>query len=910
MSDTLLRLTAALSDRYRVTRELGAGGMATVYLAHDLKHERDVAIKVLHPDLGAALGAERFLAEIKTTAKLQHPHILPLLDSGSADGLLWYAMPYVEGETLRGRLERETQLPIAEAVRLAREVADALQAAHARGVVHRDIKPENILLQGGPGTPHALVADFGIALAVQSASGARMTQTGLSLGTPQYMSPEQATGERTVDARSDIYALGAVTYEMLVGEPPFTGPSTQAIVARLLSAAPPSLTATRNTIPPHVEAAVLTALAKLPADRQTSVAEFAAQLTGAAPVAFTQANDARLNAGTVGGGAAVDARHTASALRRTRLLLGVTAAVAVAAVSAVAWLSTRPAPVTPVRTFVMSLPDSTALLDAAVSRRVAISRDGRRVYFVGASASTFGLFARDLADTVVYRIPGAERGTSPVLCPDGRWLYFNRASGQGVYRVPLEGGQATVVVDSASAHDCNEAGELLVTRNWRLFLWREGQALREIAAPDSARGGNFIVSASFLPGGTHAVFTLGQRGRPLVGTLATAPLAGGPIALLSVTGMRPTWSAGHLLFISEGNLMAAPFDLKRKQLLGEPVPVVRNVATRMLGADYDVSNDGTLVYASGAFGSRYRLARVDREGREELLDREPAPYSWPRVSPDGKRIAVEVQASNAAAYDVWLFTLASRSLERVTSGYSGVRALGWSDDGKRLAYLTMENGGTPQSKRTITWVPWDLSAPPQRISVRIPDGTQVEDATLHNSTDLIVVRTRGYGAPGDLWVAPPVPPGDSVRQARPFVVTDADEETPRLSPDGRWVAYASNETGQFEVYARAADGTGGRVSLSAGFGAEPVWTPDGRGLYFRGEGRMHFVALANDAILQVVRRDTLFADPYRRESLAVPYDVFPDGKSLLMQKPSGTSSRSPIVVLNWPGLLRKGGEKR
>ena len=204
------RLAAALSRSYRVERELGQGGMATVYLAHDLKHERDVAIKVLHPDLGAALGGERFLTEIRTTARLQHPHILPLLDSGDADGLLYYVMPLVTGETLRARLEREKQLPIDEALLIAREVADALGYAHSLGVIHRDIKPENILLQNG----HALVADFGIALAVQSAGGQRMTQTGLSLGTPQYMSPEQAMGERTIDARSDIYALGAVTYEM------------------------------------------------------------------------------------------------------------------------------------------------------------------------------------------------------------------------------------------------------------------------------------------------------------------------------------------------------------------------------------------------------------------------------------------------------------------------------------------------------------------------------------------------------------------------------------------------------------------------------------------------------------------------------------------------------------------------
>src|SRR5215204_2848649 len=249
---TVSLLAAALADRYRIERELGAGGMATVYLAHDLRHDRDVAIKVLHPDLGAALGGERFLSEIRTTARLQHPHILPLLDSGEAEGLLYYVMPLVTGETLRTRMQREHQLSIAESVRIAREVASALDYAHRHGVIHRDIKPENILLHDG----QAIVADFGIALAVQSASGHRITQTGLSLGTPQYMSPEQAMGERVIDARTDIYALGAVLYEMLAGDAPFTGGSVQAIVAKVLNERPTSLRTLRDTVPDGVEHAV------------------------------------------------------------------------------------------------------------------------------------------------------------------------------------------------------------------------------------------------------------------------------------------------------------------------------------------------------------------------------------------------------------------------------------------------------------------------------------------------------------------------------------------------------------------------------------------------------------------------------------------------------------------------------
>jgi len=254
-------LREALAASYVLERELGRGGMATVYLARDLRHRRLVAIKVLYPELSATLGAERFLREIELTASLQHPHILPLFDSGTADGLLYYVMPYVQGESLGARLAREGPLAVDEAVRIACEVAEALAYAHSLGVVHRDVKPENILLQAG----HALVADFGIALAVEQAGESRMTRTGISLGTPQYMSPEQAAGHRGVDARADVYALGAVLYEMLVGEPPITGPTPQTTLARVVTERPRPLATLRAAVPAHVNRAVMTALAKLPA---------------------------------------------------------------------------------------------------------------------------------------------------------------------------------------------------------------------------------------------------------------------------------------------------------------------------------------------------------------------------------------------------------------------------------------------------------------------------------------------------------------------------------------------------------------------------------------------------------------------------------------------------------------------
>src|SRR6266446_4976861 len=283
LADLLARLQAALADRYAVERELGHGGMATVYLAQDLKHHRKVAIKVLNPELAAALGPDRFLREIEIAAGLSHPHILPLYDSGEAGGLLYYVMPFVEGESLRDRLNREQQLPLLDALQITREAAEALAHAHQHGIVHRDIKPENILLLAG----HALVADFGIARAVSEAGGDKLTQTGMAIGTPHYMSPEQALGSEHVDARSDVYSLGCVLYEILIGQPPFTGPNSMAIMARHSMEVVPSLQVVRSSVPDEVEDAVMQSLEKTPADRFQTMKEFAERLSEAEAEAAT-----------------------------------------------------------------------------------------------------------------------------------------------------------------------------------------------------------------------------------------------------------------------------------------------------------------------------------------------------------------------------------------------------------------------------------------------------------------------------------------------------------------------------------------------------------------------------------------------------------------------------------------------
>jgi tRNA A-37 threonylcarbamoyl transferase component Bud32 len=435
LPEILTQLQTALADRYRLERELGQGGMATVYLAEDLKHDRKVAIKVLRPELAAVIGAERFLAEIKTTANLQHPHILPLHDSGEASGFLFYVMPYVQGESLRDRLQREKQLPVADAVRIATEVASALDYAHRRGVIHRDIKPENILLHDGS----ALVADFGIALAASKAGGSRMTETGMSLGTPQYMSPEQAMGERELDPRSDVYALGAMTYEMLTGEPPFSGPTAQAIVAKVMTASPEAVTTLRRTVPANVAAAVHQAIEKLPADRFASAADFAAALQSAA---FVSA------AGPQRDPPATPARSF------NRLL----AAVTVASLGLAAWGLTRQGQAGTPLVYDAALPDSAQMAFGAVTvqtaygnliRNLSVSSDGRfAVYAAGRGDSTI-LWYRSLRDATVRPIPGTLGAAGPRISPDGSRVAF--LIGDRVMVVPVEGGEARRLLEGQSS---------------------------------------------------------------------------------------------------------------------------------------------------------------------------------------------------------------------------------------------------------------------------------------------------------------------------------------------------------------------------------------------------------------------------------------------------------------------------
>ncbi|MGE5143057.1 MAG: protein kinase domain-containing protein, partial [Acidobacteriota bacterium] len=653
LTDAQGRLTTALAGRYTIERELGAGGMATVYLAHDVRRDRKVALKLLRPELAAILGGERFLKEIRLTANLQHPHILGLHDSGEVDGLVYYVMPYVEGESLRQRLTREHQLPIDETIRLATEVASALDYAHRHGVIHRDIKPENILLHDGA----ALVADFGIALAAsRSDSGTRLTETGMSLGTPHYMSPEQAMGEREITAKSDVYALGCVVYEMLSGEPPFTGPTAQAIVARVMTEQPRSLTLQRHSIPPHVEAAVNRALEKLPADRFASAAQFAEALARPELTASRTVTTA------------LTARPPDRWRRWFALTTGV--AVILGAVATWGWLRSPRAVTT--RQFI-SLSDSIRLSTQVPS--LALSPDGSLFVFKE-DRQNGRLWVKHRGDLTPTPLTGTERAQYPFFSPDGQWIGFTADS--RLKKVAVGGGTPVTVADSAAA---GFGGATWLDDGSIVYVPTNLLELRRVSADG---GPTSLVLASkdvsFVGGGTgNPVGLPGSRG--VLFQLCMSSCVTMSVHVLDLrTGKekRLVDDAAQAWYLPDGRLFyvrrdgvgfVVPFDLNRLEITGTAVPVLDGVAvSASLGfAQLAWSRSGTLVYerTTGAGATENVLVRVSRDGSMAPVDTAwYGAFNSIALSPDGRRLAVS--SGLGAAVSIWIKQLDHGPFTRLT----------------------------------------------------------------------------------------------------------------------------------------------------------------------------------------------------------------------------------------------------
>jgi serine/threonine-protein kinase len=866
MPDLDARLEHALTDRYAIERQIGRGGMAVVYLARDLRHGRHVALKVLAPELAQALGPDRFLREIEIAAQLNHPRIVPLLDSGVADGLLFYAMPFVDGESLRQRLDREKQLPVDDALDIARQVAAALTYAHGHGIVHRDVKPENILLSGG----EALVADFGIARAVTAAGGARLTESGIALGTPLYMSPEQASGETEVDARSDVYSLACVLYEMLAGEPPFTGPTAQAITARKMSQSAPNVALLRESVPVTVGDVVRTALAPVPADRYANVAQFADAL--------------RLR------GSTAQAGHDRPAPGRWRqwervswLTLGALVAL-LGTLVARRWSGRQASDPPALVRMTGTLP-----ADVKVTRgpgynasSVALSPDGRTLVIAGTSPRGQQLYQRPLDRLEATPLAGTEGGSSPFFSVDGGWIGFV-ADGR-LRKIPVGGGAAadiTTLPGYLGGASWGSDDRIVFTSGFNGPVYvvdAGGGDAKTLTRLEGDEVGHS--QPEILPDGRTLLFESG-------GQIHVMDLPSGRRTTLT-EGTSPRYaSSGHLILGRGTTLLAAPFDPARVELTGPPVPLVEGVASD--GATqlpYTISRNGTLAYVPGA--TTHALVLVEGDGKERFIIDQPLAFQNPQFSPDGRRLAVATSRRVDQPSDIWIYDVRTGAESRLT--FEGGRAPVWTPDGAAVTFSKLSE------RRGIYTRPADGRGDAELLLALdefhwlvgwTPDGRTLAFGALERTTDgtpLSSIRSLTAGqtslvvGPGSIWGG-------------------------RLSPDGRRLAYYTMESGRFHVYVTPFPEGRARWLIAEDGARDPTWGPDGTEIYYRSGDRLMAARIDTTAGVRVLGRRLVLA-PFS-PPLYDDYDVHSDGRTLALVRPRDESGRDVVLVLDWFAEVRR-----
>ena len=887
--DALLRqLRAALGDRYLLGDRIAQGGMAAVYRADDLRHGRIVAIKVLAVPITAAgrsdgVMQQRFLDEIRVTARLQHANVMPLFDSGAAAGQLYYVMPFVDGETLRAYMRRSGPLPVEEALQLTRGIGAALEHAHAAGIVHRDLKPENILLRDG----QPLVCDFGIALATHALDLTRLTQPGVVIGTPQYMSPEQASGAPVIDARTDVYALGVILYEMLVGDPPHVASSWQGVLAKVLAERPTSVQLLRDTVPAWLSQAIDRALSKLPADRYASVSGFIAALDAAPDVAQQASHDT----------AAAEPMRSAAPRRRMAFVL----AVLVVAVGAVALLrrGSATAPQEPPGTarFVV-----TPIADAAVGRAPTITPDGSALVYAGSAASGRRIFVRRIDRLDATPLPGTGGALSTWVSPNGRRVAFttvddkisvvdidggNRRNLAGVFRY----GDATWVNDSVLAFfGFGDPG-----LSW---VKASGGATHPLTERDSLRRDVVHLLPMALGDGRSMVFlvTRGHVGPGLqAGELSLVRLdvrasTAARYTPLGVEASQPfAFVDGWLLYVAPDarRLMAVQLDVDAGVLRGEPITVLEQDGGGI--ERVQLARNGTLVYSRRVL-PRNTPVLVDTNGiATPIIAGLSGGFMNPRVSPDGRRIVV--QRESAPGSDAWVHDIVTGTQTRLTRS-GAVLGPAWTPDGAHVVYVSASDGQNAL---------WTMAANGSGAATRIVAASGAFAAAPTRRGDVLLFQRRTGGV-WSIWQAPTT----AGMAPTPIVGGSFDAFMPSLSPDGRWLAYASNESGRYEVYARAFPGPGVATQVSTDGGTEPLWAPDGRRIFFRSDRRMQAASITLGVTPVITQRRVLFVDLFDGD-MPMPhrnYDIMPDGRRFVMIAAADDMAPETIVVLDWLTELR------
>ena len=885
MPEITARLSTALADRYKIESHLGEGGMANVYLAHDLKHDRKVAVKVLRPELAAVLGAERFVQEIKTTANLQHPHILPLFDSGEADSFLYYVMPFIDGETLRDKLSRETQLGIDEAVNITTAIADALDYAHRHNVIHRDIKPENILLHDG----RPMVADFGIALALSAAAGGRMTETGLSLGTPHYMSPEQATAEKDLTNRSDIYSLGCVLYEMLTGEPPHTGASAQAIVMKIVAEDVQPVTELRKSVPPNVAAALTKSLEKLAADRFESAAKFGEALTNPAFTVPTAP------------GTAVILAAGSDWKQQFAVPLGAFAAVMTVLF---VWAVSRPQAEVPkpISRFSIALPEAEVFFTPFQSR-IAVSPDGSRLVYVGGGDQNRQLWVRNRDQLHATPLPGTNNANAPFFSPDGSRVGFYARNGWWV--ASLGGGPPITVTDTGIGRAGGSWGsdgylyfDGQLPGNGIARVPESGGSPEAVTMIDSTRGEETHLWPEVLPGGRGVVFSVVRGGLELGNLaewdIAVADLTAGTHTVL-VRGVRAVYAAsGHLVYVTaDGTLRGVPFDETTLVLTGDAVALPDRVNVEFAGnMDLAVSATGTLFYTTGGGvlgGELWEVVWVTRDGTANEIDPGwKANFSYPKLSPDGTQLAVGIAANDEE--HIWIKQLDRGPPTKLTFAAGTVNSRpAWTPDGETVAFASDRGDNSDLYARRA-----DGSAPAELL---LDEEQSVRHVTFSPDGEWLVYRRSGRVGSGGGPALYAVPVGADSAVA--LVATEYDVNSPAVSPDSRWLAYVSNESGRYEVYVCPFPNTNdGRWLVSTAGGSEPVWAHSGTELFYKGSGNLMSVEVLPGPIFVTGERRALFSTQgFRSSRTHQQYDVMPDDQRFVMIRNLGGQEASELIVV-------------
>jgi eukaryotic-like serine/threonine-protein kinase len=835
MPSGLEQLSSSLADRYRIERELGAGGMATVYLAHDLRHERQVAIKVVKPEIVATIGANRFISEIRTTALLKHPHILPLFDSGAVGDTLFYVMPYIDGESLRGRLG-EGALPIADAVRILREVADALTHAHGHGIVHRDIKPDNVLLSGR----HVFLADFGIARVLEGGASLdnTMTATSVIVGTPMYLSPEQAAGHREIDHRADIYAFGVVAYEILAGAPPFTGDTGPVVMAAHLTAVPDPLAVRRPDVPPRLGHLVMTCLEKRPEDRWQRAEDLLVELDAIA-----------LTLGTGGTEAPVRQRRRAPSLPALGALLAVALVIA-----GVWWRTGRTADP---RLTIGAMTHVTR--DPGLEIDPALSPDGRTLAYVAGPPGQRRIYVRrvDGGRPISLTEAGiAESQRRPDWSPDGSRIVFQAGQqGYGVrpatrtgtlYVVPALGGTPMRLLPP-------ESQGVALTPVWSpdgtqiAYVRHDG-----IYATSSSPGGqprpilitsNAVHSIRWSPDGSRLayvaggmLFSLGEEQLGNTETSAIFVLALATGAAQKITSgdwldVSPVWTAdGHgLLFVSSRGGGRDVYRVRLSQS-GQPEAQPERITSGLDAHGISLSRDGTkLAYSSLTFRANIWSAPIPQNRVVTMEDARRVTSGSERtekvvVSRDGRWLLYDSDRNGNA--DVWKLRIDGSEPEQLTREPIGEFANDWSPDGEEILYHAIRGTTrrdvmlvTPDGTRTEAVAGSDAE---EQHGSWSPDGNRVVyscSAKSNERYDLCLTSRPRKGGP---W-------------GPPRKLTTETGIDPKWSLDGRWVAY----TRQGDVRLVSPDGTNdhvllaGRSTDSQSLAQYAIWSRDSQTLYIK-----------------------------------------------------------------------------